>query len=98
MKADGWDQLDTIRLILASIVVVDHAAGIFGRPFALVSTEVSDWLAFGAEWAVYLFFLISGLVIGRSLIRMSGNGDSLFLDFMRRRIARIYPPLLFSVL
>jgi peptidoglycan/LPS O-acetylase OafA/YrhL len=97
MKTDGWEQLDTVRLILASIVVVDHAAGIFARPFALVSTGISEWLAFGAEWAVYFFFLISGLVIGRSLNRTSRNGDRLFVGFMRRRIARIYPPLLFSV-
>ncbi|SHN82350.1 Peptidoglycan/LPS O-acetylase OafA/YrhL, contains acyltransferase and SGNH-hydrolase domains [Bradyrhizobium erythrophlei] len=98
MEDNGWNQLDTVRLILASIVAVDHAVGIFVSPFDLVGSQISDALSQAAEVAVELFFLTSGLVIGRSLIGKSHYGDALFLVFMTRRIARIYPPLLFSVL
>lgn len=94
---DGWKQLDTVRLILASIVAIGHAVGIFARPFGAVSPLINDGLSQASEVAVALFFLTSGLVIGRSLISKSRNGDRLFLVFMWRRFARIYPPLLFSV-
>jgi peptidoglycan/LPS O-acetylase OafA/YrhL len=95
MRKDGWDQLDMARLILASIVAVGHAIEIFAIPFGLLPSM--DLFAWASEFAVLAFFAISGLVIGRSLIQSSGSGDWLFLNFMKRRLRRIYPPLLFSV-
>jgi peptidoglycan/LPS O-acetylase OafA/YrhL len=95
MRPDGWDQLDTARLILASIVAVGHAIEVFAIPFGLLPSL--DIFAWSSEFAVLAFFVISGLVIGRSLIVSSKNGDWLFLGFMKRRFRRIYPPLLFSV-
>jgi peptidoglycan/LPS O-acetylase OafA/YrhL len=97
MRDDGWNQLDTLRLILASIVAAGHAVGIFARPFGVVSDSVSDALSLASEVAVWIFFLTSGLVIGRSLASKSPNGDKLFFIYMKRRFSRIYPPLVFSV-
>jgi peptidoglycan/LPS O-acetylase OafA/YrhL len=97
MRDDGWRQLDTLRLILALVVAVSHAVGIFARPSDVVSESLCDALALAAEVAVGIFFLTSGLVIGRSLISKSHYGDRLFLVYMERRISRIYPPLVFSV-
>src|ERR1700720_2535241 len=95
MKTSGWDQLDTMRLILASIVAVGHAIEVFAIPFGLLPSL--DVFAWASEFAVLAFFAISGLVIGRSLTSSSKKGDWLFLSFMKRRVRRIYPPLLFSV-
>jgi peptidoglycan/LPS O-acetylase OafA/YrhL len=97
MQDDGWKQLDTLRLILALVVAVGHLVGIFAYPFSVVSESTSDALALAAEVAVGVFFLTSGLVIGRSLLSKSPYGDRLFLVYMERRLSRIYPPLLFSV-
>jgi peptidoglycan/LPS O-acetylase OafA/YrhL len=97
MQDDGWKQLDTLRLILASVVAIDHAIGIFAHPFGAVSEPIDDSLSFASEVAVGIFFLTSGLVIGRSLITKTAYADRLFVVFMERRFSRIYPPLLFSV-
>lgn len=97
MSNDGWDQLSTVRLILASIVAVGHAVGIFGYPFGLISETGLALAGYAAEFAVLSFFLISGMVIGRSLIRRVNEGDRLFLAFFKARLLRIYPPLIASV-
>ena len=97
MQDDGWKQLDTLRLILAFVVAIGHAVGIFALPFGVVSESFSGALSFASEVAVGIFFLTSGLVIGRSLISKSANGNWLFLIYMERRLSRLYPPLLFSV-
>jgi peptidoglycan/LPS O-acetylase OafA/YrhL len=94
---DGWDQLDTLRLILASTVALGHAVGIFAQPFGYVSDWINDLFSWASASAVLVFFLISGLAIGRSLTRLRENNDALFPVFMWHRFLRLYPPLLFSV-
>lgn len=49
MEDNGWKQLDTLRLILASIVAVGHAVGIFAHPFAAVSPQIIDALSQASE-------------------------------------------------
>src|SRR3984893_18867372 len=75
MQDDGWKQLETLRLILAFVVAIGHAVGIFAHPFGVVSESFSGALSFASEVAVGIFFLTSGLVIGRSLISKSANGN-----------------------
>jgi peptidoglycan/LPS O-acetylase OafA/YrhL len=97
MQDDGWKQLDTLRLILALVVAIGHAVDIFALPLGVVSESFNDAFSLTSEAAVCIFFLTSGLVIGRSLTTKSHYGDKLFLVFMERRFSRIYPPLIFSV-
>jgi peptidoglycan/LPS O-acetylase OafA/YrhL len=81
-----WAQLDTARLLLALTVAIGHANYIFLTPlgFAAGFWQWAAWIA------VLIFFVVSGLVISRSLrIRRDG-----FIPFMLRRVRRIYPPLL----
>jgi len=88
----GWKQLDTARLLLALTVVVSHANYVFVTPLGYTAAlPVMEWMA---RYAVLGFFVLSGLVIGRSLaVRRDG-----FVPFMMRRVGRIYPPLLLSFL
>jgi peptidoglycan/LPS O-acetylase OafA/YrhL len=89
--AYGWRQLDTARLILAAVVVASHAYYFFLTPLGYVRfASVAEWMA---RYAVLCFFVISGLVIGRSL---TARRDG-FVPFMIRRLGRIYPPLIASV-
>jgi peptidoglycan/LPS O-acetylase OafA/YrhL len=97
MREDGWDQLDTVRLVLALIVVIAHVYEVFALPMGLDDPILVGGVNCAAWLAVLAFFVISGLVIGRSLITTAADADWLFVRFMRRRILRIYPPLLFSV-
>ena len=89
--ASGWKQLDTARLILSSIVVASHVFYFFLTPLGYVTfAPVMEWMA---RYAVLCFFVLSGLVIGRTLdVRHDG-----FVPFMIRRVGRIYPPLIASV-
>jgi peptidoglycan/LPS O-acetylase OafA/YrhL len=84
----GWEQFDTARLLLAAMVALAHAYYIFLTPIGhsglLLTVQWLAWLA------VLCFFVLSGLVIGRSLQRRYDG----FIPFMMRRIWRIYPPLL----
>jgi peptidoglycan/LPS O-acetylase OafA/YrhL len=89
-KPSGWAQLDTVRLVLSSAVVISHANFIFITPLGYVA--LFPFLQWGAKLAVLAFFVLSGLVIGRAL---NLKRDGLF-SFMVRRVGRIYPPLIAS--
>ena len=75
------NNLDCLRLILASIVVLFHV-------YAL--TNLAAFWAFGtylsAHFAVRSFFVISGLLIYRSYTRSSS-----FASYLEKRVRRIYP-------
>jgi peptidoglycan/LPS O-acetylase OafA/YrhL len=87
----GWEQLDTARLGLSLIVAVAHAHYVFITPLYKMASPTMMW---AARYAVFCFFILSGLVIGRSFSRRRDT----FLPFMIRRLARIYPPLMLSIL
>jgi peptidoglycan/LPS O-acetylase OafA/YrhL len=91
-RANGWAQLDTARLVLASIVAIAHANYIFLTPLGYVT--IFPALRSLSYYAVLAFFVVSGMVIGRSLlIRRDG-----FLRYIQRRFWRIYPPLIATLL
>jgi peptidoglycan/LPS O-acetylase OafA/YrhL len=74
------NNLDCLRLIFASMVVLQHN-------YAL--TDFSAFSAFGrfpAFFAVRSFFVISGLLIYRSYTRSSSLGS-----YLEKRVRRIYP-------
>ena len=75
------NNLDCLRLLLASIVVLFHVDAL---------TNLSAFSAFGKycspHFAVKSFFVISGLLIYRSYMRSSSIGS-----YMEKRVRRIYP-------
>ena len=73
------NNLDCLRLILASVVVLYHF-GLTGVP-ALAFDRY-----FSARFAVDAFFVISGLLIYRSYIRSSS-----VRSYFEKRVRRIYP-------
>jgi len=77
----GRNNLDCLRLVFASIVVLFHV-------YAL--TQISAFSVFArllsAEFAVKSFFVISGLLIYRSYIRSSS-----VRSYLEKRVRRIYP-------
>lgn len=87
----NWEQLNTVRLILASIVAISHANYLFFVPLGYGA--VFPALQMIAQIAVFLFFVLSGFVIGRSL---QTRHDGL-LRFLARRALRIFPPLLATI-
>lgn len=86
--------LDAIRGLAAETVVVGHAASVI-----FPTSHVNDFLGWTSHIAVLIFFILSGYVITGSLLRearLTGTID--YWDFAIRRIARIMPPYLFTIL
>ena len=86
-RPSGWAQLDTVRLVLSSVVVISHANYVFITPLGYVA--LYPFIQWCAWLAVLAFFVLSGLVIGRAL-----NRSATVFAFMVRRVGRIYPPLI----
>jgi len=75
------NNLDCLRLLLASIVVFFHVGALTNLPaFSALAKYCSP------HFAVRSFFVISGLLIYRSYIRSSSVGS-----YMEKRARRIYP-------
>jgi peptidoglycan/LPS O-acetylase OafA/YrhL len=97
METNGWDQLHSVRVFLSLLIILIHALYLLAFPFGLVSDTAIEIAIPLVVILVFIFFLMSGLVIGRSLVSNAKRGDRAFVTFMSKRIARIYPPLLFSI-
>ena len=75
------NNLDCLRLILASIVVLFHVSALTNLPaFYILGRYCSP------HFAVRSFFVISGLLIYRSYMRSSSVGS-----YLEKRVRRIYP-------
>lgn len=86
---------DFIRLVMALLVVIGHSGGVGGFGWA-PHLKMRDWeMTFTgiATLAVYGFFVISGFLITRSYLN-SGSVQ----EFCTKRIKRIYPGYLVSLL
>jgi peptidoglycan/LPS O-acetylase OafA/YrhL len=98
MEHTGNTRYDVARGLAALVVFVAHINQFFvWRFFQPVSWPemVSGW---GARAAVLVFFLLSGLLITKSILsNIQRNGYFEPVDYLFNRIARLYPPLLFAV-
>jgi peptidoglycan/LPS O-acetylase OafA/YrhL len=75
------NNLDCLRLILATIVVLFHTAALTDLPaFAFLGTYMSP------HFAIRSFFVISGLLIYRSYTHSSS-----LMSYLEKRARRIYP-------
>lgn len=75
------NNLDCLRLILASIVALFHLYALTGLPAFLAFAKYLS-----PHFAVRSFFVISGLLIYRSYTRSSSIGS-----YLEKRVRRIYP-------
>lgn len=91
---DGW------RGFLAVLVMFAHANQIFISPMVGVHNYNGWFFSALAHVAVLGFFTISGVAITMSIvININRNDQDLnFRQYIIARVARIYPPLLFSIL
>lgn len=99
LKKTVAEFLDSLRGLASLLVVFAHANQFFILP--LYGTDGPQRLIPGyfASCAVIAFFVLSGFVISMSICNsISRNKKAWFIDFMIRRIARIYPPFIFSLI
>lgn len=86
---------DLIRLIMSILIVVGHSGGIGGFGWE-PNLKMHDWQIIGtnlATFSVYIFFIISGF-----LVTYSWTNSSSLQDFCIKRIKRIYPGFLASLI
>ena len=92
---DASAQLDSLRGFSALIVLFTHANQL------LIGPSYQGFLGIGgllAQFAVMVFFVLSGFLIGKSLTRNVHQNKELHLSsYLFDRFNRIYPPLLFSI-
>ena len=89
--SDSLSILDSLRAVAAMMVCLYHSAFLL-TPFF---PDASTILDIGQE-GVYVFFVISGMVMPWSMEKM-GYRLSDFFVFMGKRIVRLQPPLIVSV-
>jgi peptidoglycan/LPS O-acetylase OafA/YrhL len=89
-RQDSISILDSLRAVAALMVCLFHSAFILA-PFFPAAAEILD---VGQE-GVYVFFVISGMVMPWSMERM-GYRISDFKVFMGKRIVRLQPPMIVS--
>ena len=95
------NNIDALRLILASLVVISHSYGLTaerGGERDPLFRWLNHRLTLG-EMAVYWFFVLSGFLISQSWERSIASRSPLVAagGFLRKRICRIYPGFLMAV-
>lgn len=86
-------KLDALRGLASQPVVISHAAAMVYEPS--VGMAVVGWCA---HLSVIFFFALSGYaIIGGLREEASATGTINLPDYVIRRIARIYPPYIFTI-
>lgn len=76
---------DFLRLLAASMVIFFHQNMFLGGGYV---TDPSDWFPMDSVW-VQVFISLSGYLVTMSFLRSES-----FLDFMKKRIRRLFPALI----
>lgn len=98
LSNDISDTLDTFRWLSAFIVCVGHSVWVFyssslseNNPWGFISGLMS-------QASVMVFFVLSGFFICQSLCGSIYNGKIDINSYIKKRINRLYPPLLMSLM
>lgn len=91
--------MSSIRGAAALVVVIAHANQIFLLRFFGLDHAIAKISGQMAAQAVLIFFIVSGYLISLSILKnVQRNGGCFDLaEYFASRVARIYPPLIFSI-
>jgi peptidoglycan/LPS O-acetylase OafA/YrhL len=89
-------QLDSVRGFSSLIVLIGHANQVFVTP---IQSGHSVFVGFFTQFAVMVFFSLSGFLIGTSIFRNIHRNQQFRVDqYAYDRALRIYPPLMAATL
>jgi peptidoglycan/LPS O-acetylase OafA/YrhL len=95
--------LDLMRALAAVVVMLSHLRPLFFVDYALVERKSPLIQAFylltglGHE-AVVIFFVLSGLLVGMSVLRMHARGGWSWSDYLLQRLSRLWVVLVPALL
>lgn len=98
MSTSYFDSLAGVRGVAAAVVLVSHVVQIHFLRFIGLGTPLHQVSSFASEYAVVVFFILSGYLITHTLEANIERNGRLRLDvFAAARFARLYPPLLYAI-
>jgi peptidoglycan/LPS O-acetylase OafA/YrhL len=94
----SFDNLSGVRGFAAAIVLFSHVIQIHFLRFIGLNTPLHQVSSIASEYAVVVFFILSGYLITHTLeSNIQRNGELRFDEYVAARIARLYPPFLFAI-
>lgn len=98
MSTVRFDNLAGVRGLAAAIVLISHVVQIHLLRFVGLNTPLHHISSVSSEYAVVVFFILSGYLITHSLeSNVKRNGRLRLWLFTAARIARLYPPFLYAI-
>jgi peptidoglycan/LPS O-acetylase OafA/YrhL len=93
-----FDNLASVRGAAAAVVLLAHVEQIHFLRFIGLGTPLHQIFSFASEYAVVVFFILSGYLITHALEANIERYGTLKLDvYAAARIARLYPPFLYAI-
>lgn len=97
MSRSYFDNLAGVRGAAAAIVLLAHVVQLHFLRFGL-NTSLHQVSSIASEYAVVVFFILSGYLIAHTLEANIERNGKLRLDvYAAARIARLYPPFLYAI-
>lgn len=98
MSRSYFDNLAGIRGLAAAIVLFSHIVQLHFLRFMGLNTPLHQISSITSEYAVVVFFILSGYLITHTLEANIERNGKLRLDiYAAARIARLYPPFLYAI-
>lgn len=98
MSASNFDNLAGVRGMAAAVVLLSHVVQLHFLRFIGLGTPLYQVSSITSEYAVVVFFILSGYLITHTLeANIECNGRLRLGVFAAARFARLYPPFLYSV-
>lgn len=97
MSRSYFDNLAGVRGAAAAVVLLAHVVALHFLRFGL-DTSLHQVSSIASEYAVVVFFILSGYLITHTLEANIERNGKLRLDiYAAARIARLYPPFLYAI-
>lgn len=97
MSRSYFENLGGVRGAAAAVVLFAHVVQLHFLRFHL-NTSLHQVSSIASEYAVVVFFILSGYLITHTLeTNVERNGELRLDIYLAARIARLYPPLLYAI-
>lgn len=98
MTRSYFDNLAGIRGYAAAVVLFSHLCQLHFLRFTGLNSPLHGVSSITSEYAVVVFFILSGYLISHTLsMNLELNGKLRLDVYIAARIARIYPPFLYAI-